>query len=268
MPLTSLQRLVVETLRPFRSSHSYVGGGAALNQRWPRLSDDMDIFVDQRKHLPQGPYAELEALHEAGFAVDVTTRDEWMVEAIVKQYGEETRVQWIDDSESSRRFFPARDDEEFGFRLHQADAAVNKALCAARRERAPRDAVDLVSIVCRYAPLGPLVWALAGKDPNLTPPKAISSIRRIAFGYADEEIRAVRMEEGGTVTRKELRGVLDPALEAAAAYCDDAAPADHLGCLFVDADDKPVEATEITIANRSHRVITINDFGSVPKVRD
>ena len=51
MPLTSLQRLVVETLRPFRSSHSYVGGGAALNQRWPRLSDDMDIFVDQRKQL-------------------------------------------------------------------------------------------------------------------------------------------------------------------------------------------------------------------------
>ena len=39
-------------------------------------------------------------LRQAGFSVDVTTRDEWMVEAIVKQYGEETRVQWIDDSES------------------------------------------------------------------------------------------------------------------------------------------------------------------------
>ena len=42
MPLTPLQRLVVGTLRPFRSSNSYVGGGAALNQRWPRLSDDME----------------------------------------------------------------------------------------------------------------------------------------------------------------------------------------------------------------------------------
>lgn len=191
-----------------------------------------------------------------------------MVEAIVKQYGEETRVQWIDDSESSRRFFPAMDDEEFGFRLHQADAAVNKALCAARRERAPRDAVDLVSIARRYAPLGPLVWALAGKDPDLTPPKAISSIRRIAFGYADEEIRAVRMEEGGTVTRAELREVLGTALEAAAAYCDDVAPVDHIGCLFVDAEDKPVEATAITIANRSHRAIAISDFGTVPKLRE
>jgi hypothetical protein len=146
MPLTSLQRLVVETLRLFRSSSNYVGGGAALNQRWPRLSDDMDIFVDQRKHLPQGPYAELEALRQAGFSIDVTTRDEWMVEAIVKQYGEETRVQWIDDSESSRRFFPAVDDQELGFRLHQADAAVNEALCAARRERAPRDAVCLPAV--------------------------------------------------------------------------------------------------------------------------
>lgn len=228
----------------------------------------MDIFVDQREQLPQGPHAELEALRQAGFAVDVTTRDEWMVEAIVKQYGEETRVQWIDDSESSRRFFPAVDDKELGFRLHQADAAVNKALCAARRERAPRDAVDLVSIVHRYAPLGPLVWALAGKDPNLTPPKAISSIRRIAFGYADEEIRAVRMEEGGTVTRAELREVLGAALKAAADYCDDMAPADHVGCLFVDAEDKPVEASAITLADGTHRVITINDFGSVPKVSD
>lgn len=158
MPLTPLQRLVVGTLRPFRSSNSYVGGGAALNQRWPRLSDDMDIFVDQRRHLPRGPHAELEALRQAGFSIDVTTRDEWMVEAIVKRYGAETRVQWIDDSESSRRFFPAVDDEEFGFRLHQADAAVNKALCAARRERAPRDAVDLVSIVRRWTMPGACSW--------------------------------------------------------------------------------------------------------------
>jgi hypothetical protein len=116
--------------------------------------------------------------------------------------------------------------------------------------------------------LGPLVRALAGKDPNLTPPKVISSIRRMAFGYADEEIRAVRLEEGGTVTREELRGILNPALEAAATYCDDVAPADHVGCLFVNVEDKPVEATAITLANGSHRVITINDFGSVPKVRD
>ncbi|MGQ0581474.1 MAG: hypothetical protein ACT4O6_06030 [Reyranella sp.] len=258
---------MIEKLRPFRSANSYVGGGAALNQRWPRLSDDMDIFIDQRKQLPRGPYAELEVLRQAGFSVDVTTRDEVMVEAIVKQYGEETRIQWIDEPETSKRFFPAANDEELGYRLHQADAAVNKALCAARRERAPRDAVDLVSIVRRYAPLGPLVWALVGKDSNLTPPKAISSIRRIAFGYADEEIRAVRMEEGGTVTREELRRILEPALEAAAAYCDDRAPVDHVGCLFVDAGNRPVEATAITLADGSNRAIKINDFGSVPKLR-
>ena len=61
-----------------------------------------------------------------------------------------------------RRFFPAQNDPEFGFRLHEADLAVNKVLCAARRNSAARDAVDLVNIVDRYAPLGPLVWAVSG----------------------------------------------------------------------------------------------------------
>jgi len=46
MALTDLQRLVVKTLRSFRTSKSFVGGGAALNQKWSRISDDMDIFGD------------------------------------------------------------------------------------------------------------------------------------------------------------------------------------------------------------------------------
>lgn len=264
MPLTELQRLVIKTLRPFRSEGSYVGGGAALNQRWPRLSDDMDMFDDHRHSLPAAPASELEALRAAGFTVQVTTHDEWMVEAIVRQYGFETRVQWLDDAETSRRFFPAVHDDELGFRLHPADAAINKVLCSARRHSAPRDAVDLLSIVRRYAPLGPLIWALSSKDAKLTPNVAITDIRRIAFGYSDEEIRSVRME-GASATRQDIREIVGGALDAAADYCDEVAPDDHLGKLIVDGNCIPVEATARTIADGLHTPISIKDFGRLPQ---
>lgn len=227
----------------------------------------MDIFDDRTDDLPAGIGGELEALRQAGFSVELTTNSQWMVEAVLKRYGFETKVQWLDDPETSRRFFPAATDEEFGFRLHQADAAVNKALCASRRDRAPRDAVDLVMIVRNYAPLGPLIWALSGKDSELAPPKAIREMRRIAFGYADEEIRAVRMMDGGSLTRAQLRDVLGPALEAAATYCDEIAPMELAGHLFVDRNEMPIEATVRDITNRSATAIGVRDFRSVPTVR-
>ncbi|MDB5489389.1 MAG: hypothetical protein JWQ58_3104 [Reyranella sp.] len=268
MPLTPLQQRVLRTLRGFRSEQTYIGGGAALNQGWPRLSDDMDIFGDDSGSLPAASKPELEALEKAGFTVHVTTHDERMVEAIVREYGFETRVQWINDPETSRRFFPAIHDDDMGFKLHPADTAVNKLLCAARRHSAPRDAVDLVSIATRYAPLGPLVWCLAGKDASLNPRTALTRIRGIVFGYSDEEIRAVRMEGEAAMTRQDVRRVLETALEEAAAYCDDIAPDDYLGCLFVDADDTPVAANETTLSKGIHRAVRTTDFGRLPRFDD
>lgn len=151
------------------------------------------------------------ALKEAGFAVEVVTNGDLIVEAIIRQYGHETRIEWLWEPETCKRFFPAQDDEDLGFRLHQADVAVNKVLCASRRERAVRDAVDLVDIVRRYCPLGPLVWAVIGKDERLTPPAVIQDLRKRAFAYSDEEIRTVRMTEGAEMSRDELRAVLEPA---------------------------------------------------------
>jgi len=168
MPLTPLQRMVIAALRPFRTEHDYVAGGAALNQGWLRLSDDMDIFHDHRNRLPAGAAREVRALREAGFAVEITTEDRWMVEAIVRRYGFETRVQWLDDPETSRRFFPAIEDDDLGFRMHQADVAVNKVLCASRREQV-RDAVDLLTIARRYCALGALAWAAAAQRPDGNP---------------------------------------------------------------------------------------------------
>ncbi|MGE0256342.1 MAG: hypothetical protein AB7N54_06230 [Alphaproteobacteria bacterium] len=266
MPLTPLQREVARVLAPFRDAHDFVGGGAVLNVDWPRLSDDTDIFRDTRGGLPHGIDREIAALEAAGFAVETTTRSDWMVEIVLRRYGFETKVQWLDEPETTRRFFPAVADDAFGFCLHPADLAVNKVLCAARRRSAPRDAVDLVHIVQRYVPLGPLVWAVAGKDGQVAPPETLRRIRAIAFGYADEEIRAVRLEGGQSTTRDEVRAVLADALDSAAAYCEDTAPVDFIGHLFVDADDRPVAAGEDDIAAGRARALPIHDFTPAPSL--
>ncbi len=117
MPLTAIQQSAVEVLRLHRSERSYVAGGAALNREWPRLSDDLDIFVDERDSLPQSVEPELEALRNAGYSVELTNDHNVVVEAVIRKGDEETRIQWFDDVETSRRFFPAQDDPQFGFRL-------------------------------------------------------------------------------------------------------------------------------------------------------
>jgi len=265
MPLTSLQRLAIKTLKPFRTAKDYVGGGAALNKSWQRLSDDMDIFRDEFRSFPRDVRPELNALKDAGFSIDVTTDSDWMVEAILRRYGEETRIQWMWEPETCKRFFPAQDDEDLGYRLHQADAAVNKVLCASRRQKAARDAVDLANIVTRYCSLGPLVWAVLGKDPDQTPPAIIKSLRANAFGYSDEEIRTVRMEKEA-IGRDEIRAILTPAFDAASSYCDDVAPNDYLGHLLVNAKEVPTEADADSIKDGRARAVPIRDFSVLPSI--
>jgi hypothetical protein len=265
MPLTDFQRMVAKVLRGYRSVSTYVGGGAALNRKWSRISDDLDIFSDKRD-LPGSARAEIDALRAAGFTVEELLANDATVEAIVRQYGYETKLQWMHDPETSKRFFAAITDEELGFRLHEADNAVNKVLCASRRNTAPRDAADLVTIVEEYAPLGPLVWAVCGKDDNLTPPRIIQGIRKNAFGYADVQFRTIRTS-GGTITQEKVRKALNSALERASNYCNELAPADFLGCLFVDSEQKPIEATQQDIVDKRASVMPLRQFLATPELR-
>jgi hypothetical protein len=265
VPLTNLQRRVVRVLRQFREEHTYVAGGAALNKQWPRMSDDMDIFQDRRDQLLAQIEPELQALRDADFSVEITTQDQSMVEAIVREYGFETRVQWLDDPETCLRFFPAIADEEFGFRLHQADNAVNKVLCASRRREA-RDAVDIATIAEQYAPLGPLVWAAIGKDKGVNPQQMLRSIRDRVRGFSDEEIRAVRMDSGHTVSRDKILKIVEPALDAAYRYCEEEAPLEWIGHLFVDGEDCPIEANADMLSKGVAKAIPTSDFTTMPTI--
>ena len=265
MPLTDLQRDALKVLQPFRNEHNYVAGGAALNQRWPRMSDDLDIFLDFRGQLPAQIEQEVRALRDAGFSVETTTSDSLVVEVILRKYGFETRIQWFDDVEERRRFFPAARDEELGFRLHDADLAVNKILAASRRKEV-RDAVDVANIVRRYAPLGPLVWAAAGKDRAVSPLKMLQGIRDNAFGFSDEQVRTVRMAGDRVMRRTDVREVLSPAIEAAFQYCEETAPAQYAGCLFVDRDERPIEADDETLGSGAASALPLRDFGPTPAI--
>ena len=264
MSLTNFQKMVIGVLRSFRTPSDYVGGGAALNFDEFRLSDDMDIFQDRTGALPSGVHKELDALRAQEFAVEVLHADNYTVEAIIRRYGFDTRVQWMSDPETCRRFFTAVEHEVFGFVLHRSDNAVNKALCASRRNTAARDAVDLVNLAEGYCPLGPLVWAVVGKDPSRGPLEVIRGIRQNALGYSDEEIRSVRMENGAEITRTHVRQVLEPALDGAVNYCQQVAPVNFLGHLFINKELIPGEATDKDLREKRYEALPIRDFSSIP----
>ena len=91
--------------------------------------------------------------------------------------------------------------------------------------------------------------------------RLIQDIRDIAFGYANEEIVAVRMEDEAQMTRDELRGVLATALDDAFSYCDVAAPIEFIGHLLVDPDETPIEADAEAIRKGEATAMPIQDFG-------
>lgn len=103
--------------------------------------------------------------------------------AFMPREGASTRLEWARDSDF--RFFPAVADELFGYRLHVADIAVNKALAAAGR-REPRDVLDLLLAHETHLPIGAVIWAAVAKDAGYSPESLITEIRRSARYRADD----------------------------------------------------------------------------------
>lgn len=265
MPLTAIQKRVVETLKPFRTDSHYIAGGAALNRRWSRVSDDLDIWGDA-PGLPAIVEAEIEALRQAGFTVEIDIEDNYIVEVVVNDGTAETRIEWAHSPNTQTRFFPAQADDILGFHLHDLDNAVNKVLAASRRRNAARDIVDLAQIIDNIAPLGPLIWAcigLPGEDRSAT--DIVRDIRINANTYTREDYRAIRVDRADPPDRAELLEKIEPALDEAAEYCEDRAPIDHPGCLFIDADDRPIAATESDLDKIT--IVSVRDYQATPQVR-
>lgn len=183
MPLSEVQAAILRVLAAHRSPESYVAGGAVLNADGPRLSEDIDIFHDREEAAAASAEADAATLAAAGFSVSWLRREPGLFAATVQRDGQSTRLEWARDSDF--RFYRAMADERFGYRLHFADVATNKALAAASR-REPRDVLDLLHIDAHLLPLGAVIWAAVGKDPGYAPESLIREICRNARYRSDD----------------------------------------------------------------------------------
>ena len=233
MPLSELQAAILHLLATHRNPESYVAGAVVLNQEGPRFSSDIDIFHDREEAVALAADADAAALSAEGYQVQWVRREPGIHVATVERNGETTRLEWARDSDF--RFFPAIEDELFGYRLHIADIATNKALAAAGR-REPRDVLDLIYIHQQHPPLGAVMWAAVAKEPGYSPESLICEIRRNARYRADDyaDLAFAEPVDAGDVARRFRK-----ALEEAEAFVR-AMPTGKEGLLFLK-DGQPAQ---------------------------
>ena len=209
MLLSELQAEILHQLAVHRNPESYIADATVLNRDGPRFSSDIDIFHDREAAVAQAAAADAGVLSGNGYLVQWVRREPGIHVATVARNHATTRLEWARDSDF--RFFPAMTDDLFGYRLHVADIATNKALAAAGR-REPRDVLDLIYVHERHLPLGAVVWAAVGKDPGYSPEGLISEIRRNARYQADDyaDLALAEPVDAGAVARR-FRVVLDEA---------------------------------------------------------
>ena len=177
MPLTPFQRSLLGTLAARPDEGRYLAGGAAMHfaPNSLRYSDDLDFFHDSESRVGTAFAADRAHLAQAGYLVDVELSLPGFVRALVRRGDDATRVDWAHDS--AWRFMPLVRDDLGGLLLHPVDLAINKVLALAGRDE-PRDFVDILDVMERLLPLGPLCWAAVGKDPGLTPLGLLALLQR------------------------------------------------------------------------------------------
>ncbi len=234
MPLSELQAEVLRFLAGNRNPESFVAGGVPLNVAARRTSKDIDIFHSGAERLMETADADAALLAARGYAVEWLQKREAICTATITKGDRSTRLDWVVDSDF--RFFPPMPDPTFGYVLHPADIATNKALAAAGR-REPRDAVDLITIHEQFYPLGAVIWAAVGKDPGWSPESLISEIRRNAR-YQDYELSGLQLER--PITAAALSQKLRAALNEAETFVTKMPSADG-GKLFLDERHRIVQ---------------------------
>jgi hypothetical protein len=235
MPISKVQALILRTIAANRSPDSYLAGATVLHRAadTPRFSRDLDFFHDVEDSVAESAETDAKTLKNAGYGFEWLLRTPTYQRAIVSAEDEAVRIEWAQDS--AFRFFPVQKDDMCGYRLHDADAAVNKVLALAGRQEV-RDFVDVLHLHETYLSLGAMAWAACGKDPGFTPDFLLDHAgRHVAYTQND-------------VNRLELRSPLDLRdmkkkwLEALAEARRLTAklPSEELGCLYLMTDQVPV----------------------------
>lgn len=235
MPLTAYQKEVVRVLAKNRNPESHVAGGAVINRSESglRYSDDLDIFHDAADSVALSAEADERSLLAAGFTVGWTLRKNGMAKAEVSRDGQSVRLDWATDS--AFRFFPAVPDEEFGYRLHDADLATNKVLALAGRSEV-RDFLDVLFLHQTYLSLGAIIWAACGKDQGFTPSMILDETNRHSR-YQEVDLKSENLAR--PIDLQDLKQRWLKARDEAAQLFN-VLPAIELGCLYLDAQNHPV----------------------------
>jgi hypothetical protein len=214
-----------------RSPDSVIGGGSALNRERARRSKDFDIEHASAESVLQSFSNDRTSLAGAGYSLGETRNSRpfnGFVQAIVTGPNESTLIDWVWDS--AVRFFPAIKDEDFGWRLHDVDLAINKLLAMAGR-REPRDYFDIVALQRDGLHLAISAWAACGKDPGMTPELVLDEITRNS-NYSAGQIQASVDIDGPVDVVALKRDLLQAVAEARDLFAT--LPRSQAGLLYVD----------------------------------
>lgn len=227
MPLTPLQQEILAVLARTPAAGRYLAGGSALHSlpHSTRFSHDLDLFHDELEQVARAFEEDSETLRGEGFEVELILSQPGHIRALVRRGEETTRVDWARDS--SWRFMPLVQDRLGGWMLDPVDLATNKVLVLAGRDE-PRDFVDLLFATETILPLGPLVWAAAGKDPGFTPLSLLEQLKRRGR-YREEDLR--RLDLATPLDLREMKQRWLRALEEAERFIASRPPGEA-GCLY------------------------------------
>jgi len=227
VPLTKIQTDILRILAAHRDPESYVAGSTPLNRNTPRFSGDIDVFHDREERVSRAVEEDTATLEQSGFSLQWIRNEPSIRSALAEKLGQVTKIERVVDSDF--RFFPTLRDGVFGYVLHPVDLATNKVAAAYGRHE-PRDVVDLLTIHQRILPLGPAVWASAGKTLGFTPEGIINEIRRQAR-YTEADFRRVATDPplDPTDVMIQLRAILTEAETFVSQM-----PTDKVGLLFLE----------------------------------
>jgi hypothetical protein len=236
MPIGDFEREILRVLSAQRNPDSFIGGATVLLQApySTRQSQDVDVFHDLPEALVTAYEADVRALRAAGFHVEPIGRVQpEFRRAVVRRGGLETKIEWVQDS--AFRFFPVEPDLDLGWRLSFWDAATNKVLAVAGRQRL-RDCLDCLFLDRHHLKLGALAWAAAGKDPGLTPELILDWAMR-GNRFRQEDLADVHVGEPIDLVR--TKQAWGEAVQGARELVERLPPAE-VGCFYLDAKGRPV----------------------------
>lgn len=240
MPLTSLQKQVLQVLAANRSEESHFAGGLVLNATddSPRYSHDFDIFHEADSEVARASDADFAALRAAGYEVHEAVGD-WrnatsFRKAQLIHQGEKLEIDWAADS--AFRFFPIERDPVLGWRLHLFDMATNKALALSARS-VTRDYVDIVELDQTY-PLEAIIWAACGKDAGFSPMLLLEMMRRFAR-INPRQLETIQARQLDPIELKKKWIAMSDRADAEITRIADTMPHIPIGVAFVDEEGTP-----------------------------